>query len=329
MPSTRNTWIKDYFTFTKKERRAVIILAVLAVFFCLLPTLFPFLVKGDNEVVIDKETEAKLASMKTEEKETRQQYDDEDRITDWYQPKQNTYPSRESYAKGELFYFDPNTATPDEWKRLGVKDKTIQTILKYRDKGGRFRKAEDISRIYGLSSKDAERLLPYVQIKTETPPSYSTASPVPLNNSTSPESKSVSKESKSKPVDINSADTAEWKTLKGIGSFYAKKIVNFRTKLGGFATVEQVGETFGLPDSTYQAIKPFLQNNNPALKQININTATVDELKAHPYIKFGLANAIVQYRTQHGEFKSVSEISNIGAVDEAFFKRIAPYLTIR
>ncbi|MBX9784680.1 MAG: helix-hairpin-helix domain-containing protein [Chitinophagaceae bacterium] len=329
MPATRNTWLKDYFTFTKKERRAVIVLAVLAVFFCLLPTLFPFLVKGDSEIVIDKETQAKLAAMKTEEKGPSKQYDDEDRNTDWYQPKQNAYPSKDSYTKGELFYFDPNTATADEWKRLGVKEKTIQTILNYRHKGGKFRKAEDISRIYGLSPKDAERLLPYAQIKTETSPSYATSSPVPVNSAPSTEVKPIIKESKSKPVDINLADTTEWKTLKGIGSFYARKIVNFRNKLGGFATVEQVGETFGLPDSTYQAIKPYLQNNHPVLKQININTASVDEFKAHPYIKYGLANAIVQYRTQHGEFKSVSDLNNIGAVDEAIYKKIAPYLTVK
>lgn len=326
MPATRNTLLKDYFTFSKKERRAVILLAVVAVLFSLLPTLFPVLVKSESDFIVDEETQKQLAAMRTNEKESAVKEDDEQN-GDWYQPKRKSYPQYNSGEKGELFFFDPNTASAEEWKRLGVKDKTIQTILKFRSKGGSFKKPEDISRIYGLSVKDADRLLPFVKIEQEQP--VTTTNNSEQTTFSTPEPRPEFSEKRSKPIDINKADTAEWKSLKGIGSFYAKKIVGFRDKLGGFYSVQQVAETYGLPDSTFQTIKPFLLVNTSAIKQINLNTATAEELKAHPYIKGTIANAIINYRTNHGNFSSVEQLQNIGAIDEDLYRKIAPYLTIK
>jgi competence ComEA-like helix-hairpin-helix protein len=90
--------------------------------------------------------------------------------------------------------------------------------------------------------------------------------------------------------------------------------------------VEQIGETYGLPDSTFQKIKPFLNAGAAEIKKININTATKDELKAHPYIRWNLANAIVEYRNQHGTFNSVDDLKNIALIDEEVMAKIAPYL---
>src|SRR6185436_20843184 len=103
-------------------------------------------------------------------------------------------------------------------------------------------------------------------------------------------------------IDINTADTTAFISLPGIGSKLAVRIVTFREKLGGFYSVLQIGETFGLPDSTFQKIKQYLKLENTTIKKININTATVDELKAHPYIKWSIANPIVAYRNEHGRF---------------------------
>ena len=100
-------------------------------------------------------------------------------------------------------------------------------------------------------------------------------------------------------VDINKADTSAFISLPGIGNKLALRIVNFREKLGGFYSIDQIGETYGLPDSSFQKIKPFLKLETSLLKKFNINSATKDEMKLHPYIKWNLANAIVEYRNQH------------------------------
>lgn len=324
----RNTWIKDYFTFTKKERRAVILLALFAVFFSLLPALFPFLVKHETDIVIDEEKEQLLASMRTGEK-TSVASKDESGTADWYEPKHATMPQSASMEKkGALFYFNPNTATAEELSRLGIREKMVQTILKYRSKGGQFKKPEDISRIYGLSAKEVERLIPYVKIENTLPVAPATSNTASASMQPQATGSTFFSEKKSKPIDINKADTSEWKSLKGIGSYYARKIVGFREKLGGFYKVEQVAETYGLPDSTFQSIRSFLLISTDHIKQINLNTATVEQLKAHPYIKANIANAIVNYRANHGAFKSVEQLLNIGAVDNELYRKIAPYLSV-
>jgi competence ComEA-like helix-hairpin-helix protein len=92
--------------------------------------------------------------------------------------------------------------------------------------------------------------------------------------------------------------------------------------------VDQVGETYGLPDSAFQKIKQWLKLHDPAVKKININTATVDELKTHPYIKYGIATVIVAYRNEHGAFSRVEDIRKVMAVTNDIYRKIEPYLTL-
>jgi competence ComEA-like helix-hairpin-helix protein len=116
--------------------------------------------------------------------------------------------------------------------------------------------------------------------------------------------------------------------LPGIGSKLAVRIVTFREKLGGFYSVEQIGETYGLPDSTFQKIKQYLKLDNSSVKKININTASIDEMKTHPYIKYSIANPIIAYRNEHGAFSKIEDIKKVMAVTDEIYKKIAPYLTL-
>jgi len=222
-------------------------------------------------------------------------------------------------SKGKLFYFDPNTITAADWQRLGVRDKTIGTIEKYLAKGGHFYKPEDMGKIWGLHPDEVQRLLPYVQIAAKE-------NAYPQKNY---EAKSYEPSRKSFPIiDINTADTTALIALPGIGSKLAQRIIAFREKLGGFYAVAQLAETFGLPDSTFQKIKPRLMVDAALIKQVNINTATLEEMKSHPYIRYTIANAIVQYRTQHGHFATIADVKKIMIVTEELFTKAAPYLTV-
>jgi competence ComEA-like helix-hairpin-helix protein len=100
----------------------------------------------------------------------------------------------------------------------------------------------------------------------------------------------------------------------------------FREKLGGFYSANQIAEIYGLPDSTFLKIKPYLIVGDVPIKKININTADANLLKQHPYIKWNLANAIVQYRQQHGDFKTLDELQNIALITPEVFAKISPYL---
>lgn len=314
-------FVKDYLRFSKKDRVGVMVLLVLIFLVVLLPYLWPVKKTSvPNSQELEK-LRRQIAQLKQVDSAGSQSAEAQTF------PQHYTASQKHASEKANLFYFDPNTLDPAGWKRLGIRDKTTATIQNYLAKGGRFRRPEDISKIYGLFKDDYERLLPWVKI-AGTPAAgfdqkYEKKEYAAGDKPIYPEKRFTAPA----VIDINTADTAAFIALPGIGSKLAARIVNFRDKLGGFYGVQQVAETYGLPDSTFNKIKPLLLCNRPAVKQININTADANELKQHPYIRWNLANLIVQYRQQHGDFKSADDLLRLATVTPELLGKIRPYLT--
>ncbi|MEP6595317.1 MAG: helix-hairpin-helix domain-containing protein [Ginsengibacter sp.] len=312
-------FVHDYLSYTNKERVGIFILLGLIIACLFIPFLYPYLYhqKEYNQSKFNNEI-ARLKLRKSDssiDKKYPAKNFEEDNYNDFAQPSEKNYPK----IPAEVFSFDPNTATLREWKRLGVKDKTVENIQKYLSKGGHFYKPGDISKIWGLHSEDIKRLLPYVSIE------QTTNDHVQNNLQVKPTSyipKTI------QPLDINMADTTGFIALPGIGSTLAQRIIKFRDKLGGFNSVDQVSETFGLPDSVFQKIKGKLISTNIPVKKININTAFLDDMKTHPYIRYNVANAIIVYRTQHGNFLSIIDLKKIMIITDDMYKKIEPYITI-
>lgn len=129
-------------------------------------------------------------------------------------------------------------------------------------------------------------------------------------------------------VEINGADSAAWEALPAIGPVLAVRIIKFRDKLGGFYSIDQVKEVYGIQDSTFQLIKPYLKINTALVHKINVNTATKEELKVHPYIRWQLANVIVDYRNQHGAFASIDDLKKIQVITDDVLVKVKPYITL-
>jgi len=308
--------LKDYFSFTKKERNGIISVVSIIIIISLLPRFFYYFTK--NETADSTEFENEIAQLKIDSSSAKTYSKNQGEYYNDYTPAYKN----ETPVKKELFYFDPNTASENDWIRLGIRKQTAQTIQKYISKGGRFYKPEDIKKIYGLSETDAARLIPYVSIlaaKKDFPP----------NENSFAEKKSYPNKYAVQQVDINVADTTAFIALRGIGSKLSKRIIAFREKLGGFYSVDQIAETYNLPDSTFQNIKKYLVLTSKAIKKININAATVDEMRAHPYINYNIANAIYQYRQQHGSFNSVDDIRKIMTINDEFFNKTSPYFSVQ
>ncbi|MCB9290012.1 MAG: helix-hairpin-helix domain-containing protein [Lewinellaceae bacterium] len=233
---------------------------------------------------------------------------------------------REKPPAAELqpFPFDPNTAGEEELKRLGLPPRVVRNMLKYREKGGRFREPEALQKVYGMEEETFLALAPFVEIGEEENPEDPEKQPekAPSGEELAPASNPVPAPV---TIDINQATAEEWRQLKGIGPGYAGRIVRFRDKLGGFAGIDQVAETYGLPDSTFQHIRPYLKLS-PVFRRININTAGAETLKAHPYLGWRQANAIVNYRAQHGPFKGIEDMRKLRALPAEVVERIGPYL---
>ena len=313
----KENW-SGYFEFSRKDRIAVITLVVIISFILYLPEVMPG--KGSSLAQSDTSWIAALERLekKGEDKKPGYQISDENNTVNYQYDRPSGH--QDPRQKGELFYFDPNNLTEAGWKKLGLRDKTIRTILNYTAKGGKFRKPEDLQRIYGLFPDEFERIAPYIQIAGMPGPGTTTDPPGETVRIVAP------KKDRYTVIDINSADTTAFIALPGIGSKLAARIVNFRDKLGGFYAVEQVAETFGLADSTFQKIKNYLKLENVSLRKININKATADELKSHPYIRYQLANPIIAYRKEHGLFLKLEDLKKVMAVTDEIFRKIAPYL---
>ena len=310
-------FITDYLSFSKKERTGILVLVFLIGFFIGLPFLYPlFLKPRPTNATIFKKAIASLSIKQADHTKQFSNQNEDEKLIQSYNPSVNNQP-----VKGELFYFDPNTTGIEDWKRLGVRDNTITTIQHFLSKGGRFYKREDIGKIWGLHPNEVKRLIPYIQIQTPQATHFS-------DKKEFKKKLSVPSIYSNMPIDINSADTAAFISLPGIGSKLSQRIINFREKLGGFYAVEQIGETFGLPDSTFQKVKPQLAISNIALLKININTADIEEMKKHPYLRYVISNAIVRYRSQHGNFLAVEDIKKIMTITEDAFNKAAPYLTV-
>ncbi len=310
--------LKEYFQFTRNERISIVLLLII------------ILITGLIPVFLNNGTIEPQPSLVSYEEGIRQLEGMADRSNRGKAEEREDYSDQPvaSYSSSisSLFMFDPNTISEAGWKKLGVREKTITTILKYLAKGGRFRKPEDISKIYGLNEKDINRLMPYVKINVEEIKAtfFDTTKGYNQRNS----SQSITKYPFTLAIDINEADTSLFIKLPGIGSKLARRIINFREKLGGFYSVDQVGETFGIADSVFQKFKTYLISGEINTKKININTASAADLNKHPYINWSIANAIVQYRTQHGNFKTLAELEQIQLLDHGQLAKLLPYLSV-
>jgi len=317
--------IRGYLTFTRKERAGVLFLLALVGVLFILPYFFRTPV-GEPDPETYQQLKSEIGKFESRRLDAVASSTTHDRYNTAVESYKRTPVDPVTRKFSQMFYFDPNQLDGEGWKRLGITDQVASTIRHYIDKGGRFRKAEDLKKLYGLHLSDYDRLYPYVRIAPfQNAHAFPHIAPVGINSE--PGFMRIIKN----PVitDINRADSAAWVQLPGIGSKLASRIIHFRGTLGGFCRVEQVGETFGLPDSTFQKIKPVLRLNEANPVQIDLNSATVELLQAHPYIRWQIARAIVDYRTQHGNFHSVNELLQLAVIDSARLEKIRPYLCVK
>lgn len=222
------------------------------------------------------------------------------------QPKQSTAthtPRAEQQV--ELFAFDPNTVDSAQMLRLGIKPRIASNIIKYRNKGGRFTSADDFGKIYGISTEQLEQLRPYITIAPQTPPMAEAPS---IYSS----------------IDINNADTTALKAI--VSPSLAKRIVGYRNLLGGFANVAQLSEIKGITPKQLSTLEQYITIDTTRINAINVNTASIDRLKRHPYINFYQARDIIELRKAKRQLKHIDELKHLDSFSTTDLERLTPYL---
>ena len=230
--------------------------------------------------------------------------------------KQNAVSVNDSLGDNEnnaLFVFNPNTVTKEQLLKLGFSAKTANTFINYRTKGAQFRKKEDVKKVYGVNELLYKSIEPYILLEEKSTPT--TATPAP--------EKTIAKK-EIKIIELNATDSVGLLPLPGIGGGYAKRILKYRSLLGGYYSIEQLKEVYGFSDSLFMVIKPYVKAEAALVNKLNLNTENFKELNAHPYISYEETKAIFNYRRKNGPLKSAEQVKEI--VGEDTFKKIKPYL---
>ncbi|MPR36095.1 helix-hairpin-helix domain-containing protein [Salmonirosea aquatica] len=317
--------IQDFLGISPKESRGALVLIILSFGLIWTPTVFkwwvlplfqsdtvPFTIEqlDSTAALIPKSGSSSNTDRNFSENEVPYSRDDE----------KSAPPTR-------FFAFDPNTASTAELQELGVPRFLAQRIQKYREKGGKFRKNEDLKKIYDFPPALYNQLEGYI-VLPGSGPKFAESETRSDEGTPTPTLREFKTFTRPVPTafDINTADTTQLAELRGIGSKLSARIVKFRDALGGFYSTEQYPEIFGLDSLALSELRRYARVQSPPTK-IPINTATVQELNRHPYFRNRKLNeVIVRYREQHGPFASAEAMKEIRILDEATLRKMVPYL---
>lgn len=218
-----------------------------------------------------------------------------------------------------LQLFDPNTADSATLVHLGFKPWQAKNILKYRAKGGRYRQAEDLKRLYGMTDSMFQVLTPYIRIARVERDSMEMDT---LRGDSLPKWQ-VKRDT---VLNLRTVDTTELKLIRGIGSYRARQIVRYREELGGFVRVEQVMEAEGMEKLHADSILRYFWIDSLIIQQMNVNTINVKRLSRHPYLRFEQAKAIYELRRRKIHLDSIQQLNELDCLSAEALEKIAPYL---
>ncbi|HIP32932.1 MAG TPA: helix-hairpin-helix domain-containing protein [Crocinitomicaceae bacterium] len=210
---------------------------------------------------------------------------------------------------------NPNDLSQEDWEQLGLSKKQAAIVLKFSQRG--LQSNEDLQKIFVFP----EELFTLIKDSLYYP--VTSDSKWEKNKY---EKKEYVKKEVNLSIDINSVSAQELEVIPGIGPFFANKIVEQRDELGGYISKEQLLEIWKFDQEKLDAIDEYIILKQVSIHKMNINTASLDRLKRHPYISYSIANSIVKMREMNGGFATVSEIKKSKLINEELFQKILPYI---
>lgn len=225
-------------------------------------------------------------------------------------------------VRRKLSAFDPNTADSTLLLSLGLQPWQVRSIYRYRAKGGIYRQPSDFARLYGLTVKQYKELLPYIHISDEYKPAAEVYGRTDAVKSGRDTLRYPVKLQPGQYVTLDDADTASLRKVPGIGRYYASRIVRYRNDLGGYVSVAQLSEIEGIPEAALS----YFRVTGGAVRKLNLNRLTLNELKHHPYINFYQARRIIDYRRLKGPLHSIDDLRLLKDFSQRDIERLRPYV---
>lgn len=225
-------------------------------------------------------------------------------------------------GRRKLSAFDPNTADSTLLLSLGLQPWQVRSIYRYRAKGGIYRQPSDFARLYGLTVKQYKELLPYIHISDEYKPAAEVYGRTDAVKSGRDTLRYPVKLQPGQYVTLDDADTASLRKVPGIGRYYASRIVRYRNDLGGYVSVAQLSEIEGIPEAALS----YFRVTGGAVRKLNLNRLTLNELKHHPYINFYQARRIIDYRRLKGPLHGIDDLRLLKDFSQRDIERLRPYV---
>jgi len=303
----KDNWIRELFSFSKKERSGIVSLLVVIFILIVVGKLIPRFIPSEKTDFSKWEAEVNV----------------------YLENSKKQIPGEKPL---QLVVFNPNEVDSVRLTEMGVPSKVAANWLKYLSKGGRFRDKEGVKRIFGMTSALYDQLDSFILI-----PQASVSKVVAGKNTNFVKSgkeykrdtifiQKIPKNKKEHTIvlELNNTDSVQLLEIPGIGPVFASRIIRYRNLLGGFYAVGQLKEIYGMREENYTAVAQYFTADPMSLKTFNINFATIQELGRHPYIGFRTARKIGNLRDKKGKFSSPDDLSSVVASDS--LKRLIPYM---
>jgi DNA uptake protein and related DNA-binding proteins len=309
-------FVRDYFAFTRNERKGIIILLVLIFVLAVANKMIFFFEKpGKLDVALFDSAKHVLANYNDSINSVLSASSDSGEQIKIFgeNTKKNNSAGNDEKGKSsieiQLFKFDPNVCSDEDFFKLGFTEKQTAAIRKYIEKGVTFKSRADFFKIRVITDKQKEQLASWIFI-ADTEQLHS--------NKVEDDGSFV--------VELNSADSLALQKLPGIGKILSKRIVKYRELLGGFYSLDQLKEVYGLSEPTFEKVKSKLKLDRTHVTKIDLNFTDNNELAKHPYIKKVLAGRIVKFRSRYGSIKDFSILKDSLILSSEEYERLKPYL---
>ncbi len=300
-------WIMNTFGFSKSETNGAFVLICLIILIAILPRWF-----------INSSNQPEVSSVQ-----------DKAMLREWYnsikagssKAEERLIPDEDPSAEKNEFKlkpFNPNTVSTEDLLAMGLPKQVINNMVNYRNAGGSFRIRTDLQKIYGLDPELYLAVKDFILLPEVTDPDRKLT--VENSDPSEPSAPKIS-------ISINQATAAELMNIKGIGPTLSERIIRYRNLLGGFHSVDQLYEVYGLKEEVILEMKDQIIMDSLLVK-IDLNTLNPQDLSSHPYISYSLAQTIVNYHKVHGPYREKSDLQSIKIVSDSLFQKLSPYISV-
>jgi len=303
------TWIKPFFSLNKSEQRGIIILIIIILLIAIANMLLPYFSKA--------KTASNLIKYKAEiDSFILNQQPLIDSVNIEILQNSGNIDKAIALQKIKPISFNPNKYPAEAWRKMGFTNQQIRNIKNYEAKGGKFKRKEDVKKIYSISDVEYEIIEPFINI----PSLYKSKTGKVISKKPSVKTPNLS------IIEINSASSPNLETSLGLTSYLAKRIISYKNILGGYINKKQLKEVYGLNDSIYNTIEKYIEIDTSLIKRIDMNNIEFKQLLKHPYFDYNTTKSFFKARNKVGSFSSLNQIKLIDGVSDSTVNKAGNYL---